>query len=441
MTKILLSQRYPEIGSQGVSLHNQSVPRGTEPSFTDCTVGAACELESGPLGNNTESSSPPLHANSHETLTRWAFRLDRYAKKTVIRNVILKANGWLDKEVKLADFEEYNKLPRVVKCTRHRCRSDRDVALMQQVDTGNAFYAGSHTCGSAWLCPTCSAKIEARRRTEIEQIIQHKMSCGKKPVFSTFTIPHTDQQSCQEVFDNIRNALTYLRSGKAWQKFKGRVGFDGLVRSLEVTLGANGWHIHTHELWFVDDDYPEQDFYQFVQDRWTKACDKYGLIPRGKRRSFRTHGFTIGFTRSEYLAKFDNQKYIGKLSAEVSLSGVKHGRNGSLHPFQLAELAFNNGSFDTKAVDLFTEYLTTFKGKARVYFSPGLKDECGINELTDEEIATQEKEEATTICHFDPFAFRLIVDKHAQGVIQNLAEHRGLEGVLAWFEPYDEDPY
>ena len=32
---------------------------------------------------------------------------------------------------------------------------------------------------------------------------------------------------------------------------EGRQGFKGLIRSLEVTHGANGWHPHTHELWFL----------------------------------------------------------------------------------------------------------------------------------------------------------------------------------------------
>ena len=391
------------------------------------------------LGNNTESSSPPLHANSLETVVRWALRLERYSKKTVIRNVLLKASGYLD----LPDqdnYEAYNKLPRVVKCIRTRCRDDADVQLMKENETGNAFFAGAHVCGDSWKCPTCAAKIEARRRNEVEQIIDHKLSQGRKALFATFTIPHTQDQAAEVVYENIKNALKYLRAGKSFQSFKSRCGFDGLIRSLEVTLGANGWHIHTHEVWFVDGDYSDFDFYDYIQDRWTKACDKYNLIPRGKRKAFKERGFTLGFLRSDYLAKFDNAKYVQKLSSEITLSGVKHGRQGSLHPFQLAELAFAGGSFDKQAMALFMEYSEAFKGKARMFFSKGLKAECLIDEKTDEEIALEEKEKSFRVCGFERHGFKRIVDQNAQGHIQNLAESGGLSAVLEWFKPYPEDP-
>lgn len=415
-----------------------SVASGRSERLRDTHTGAACAGVDRPLGNNTESSSPPPTLNHPETLKRQGFRLDRYRQKTYIRNVIMHANGFLNNE--FTDFEEYNKLPRVVKCVRTRCRSDQNVKLHKELQSGNAFYSGNHVCGSAWLCPTCSAKIEAKRRSEIQMGIESQLAKGKKSLFCTFTIPHTSGQSCSEVLANVTKALTRLRSGKVFDKFKKRVGFDGLIRSLEVTLGANGWHVHTHECWFVDSDVDENEFASYVADRWLSSCKKFGLIPRGKIKAFRLHGFKVGFTRSEYMAKFDSDKYVKKLAAEISLSGVKHGRDGSLHPFQLAELAFSGGRFDKMAVDLFMDYAKSFKGKSRIFWSRGLKDRCGINEKTDQELSEEISERAFEICEFEPHGFSRIVKENAQAVILNLVENGGRSAVDLWFEKFPENP-
>lgn len=37
-----------------------------------------------------------------------------------------------------------------------------------------------------------------------------------------------------------------------FKKFKDGIGYEGLVRGLELTYGSNGWHPHTHELWVLD---------------------------------------------------------------------------------------------------------------------------------------------------------------------------------------------
>ena len=63
-----------------------------------------------------------------------------------------------------------------------------------------------------------------------------------------------------------RQAFIYLRKGKQWDKFKSKNAFDGLIRSLEITYGLlNGWHPHTHELWFVSDKVDEVDFVDYVK--------------------------------------------------------------------------------------------------------------------------------------------------------------------------------
>ena len=69
-----------------------------------------------------------------------------------------------------------------------------------------------------------------------------------------------------------RAAFTYLRKGKQWDKFKLNNEFEGLIRSLEITFGLlNGWHPHTHELWFVSDKVDELEFLNYVKRKMEKV--------------------------------------------------------------------------------------------------------------------------------------------------------------------------
>lgn len=51
-----------------------------------------------------------------------------------------------------------------------------------------------------------------------------------------------------------------------------------MIRSLEVTHGENGWHPHTHELFFVLDDIDEDKFASDVRSMWWNFCLSVGLV-------------------------------------------------------------------------------------------------------------------------------------------------------------------
>ena len=55
-------------------------------------------------------------------------------------------------------------------------------------------------------------------------------------------------------------------------------GYEGLIRSLEVMHGANGWHPHNHELWFLDEEIDHLEFQEFINNKWLEVCIKAGLV-------------------------------------------------------------------------------------------------------------------------------------------------------------------
>ena len=133
----------------------------------------------------------------------------------------------------------------------------------------------------------------------------------------TLTVPHYEHQSCSELLGLMRKALTYFRSGKRFQKFKADIGYEGLIRGFETLYGNNGWHHHTHELWFVDKQADAEEIKTFLLNRWEQACNKYDLIPRRKVRAFREHAVDIwnNASESDYLAKQDDETNL-KWSAD-----------------------------------------------------------------------------------------------------------------------------
>jgi hypothetical protein len=163
-------------------------------------------------------------------------------------------------------LENYNSLPRVVKC--HSVRIKPTVDVKKNVDHDRAFYSGLAVCGSVWDCPVCSARILEKRREEIALAVNWAYDNGFKVVMVTLTTPHYSFQTCEDLLSRFSKALTYLKTGKVWDKYKKSVNWQGSIRGLETLYGVNGWHNHTHELWIV-----------------SKNLDSKDLNPRRKEKS------------------------------------------------------------------------------------------------------------------------------------------------------------
>src|SRR5690606_32198761 len=103
---------------------------------------------------------------------------------------------------------------------------------------------------------------------------------GRAAVMVTFTFPHTRFQSLRELLLRQREAFQRLRKGSPWDRFKSRMRYQGLVRSLEITHGSNGWHPHTHELWVLGGHPSASEragLLSDLVDRWERACVAAGL--------------------------------------------------------------------------------------------------------------------------------------------------------------------
>lgn len=391
------------------------------------------EPGTGSLGTYTKSSSPYGLSNTPNPQQIQGVRADRYALQTSIRKLIMRRNGFASDEI--VSLEDYNDLHRVVKCARTRIGMFVDIKLDAEIN--KACYSGLSICGSVWACPCCAAKIQEVRRKDVSKAMEWAYSNSLKAVMVTFTTPHYEHQTCSSLLDKMSAAFKYFRSGKSFQNFKERVGFEGLIRGLETMYGRNGWHNHTHELWFVDSDTDAKELKAYVVDRWEKACQKQGLIPKGNLRKFREHSIDVwdNASTSDYLSKQDDSKYLKwGADSEITSQGIKRSNRGT-HPFQLVAL-WNMGYED--AGDKFIEYIEAFKGRSQLYWSQGLKKKVfkDEDELTDQEASELEKPELELIATLEHFAWQTVLDKKARSELLDIAENEGEDGIDAWLKRY-----
>ncbi len=376
---------------------------------------AKADRLSGSLGTYTNfPSTPPPDGRDRVRETR----AQRYHLQSVARGLLLSVG-------RVRGMEYPENFHRVCKCQRTPMGSVVGVRKAQQ--HGAAFYSGLVTCGSVSACPVCNARVSEVRRGEIHAAVDWAYRTGVQPVMVTLTFPHRAWHSLRRLLQQQAHALELLRSGGAWTRFKERTGYKGLIRSLEVTHGDNGWHPHTHELWFVSGDSDAEAMRAKILDRWQSSCIRAGLLDPtdvAQVQAFRAHAVDVkGWcSAGDYLAKGDDARAWG-VDRELTKGSAK-GR----HPFALLADA---GNGDRRAGRLFIVYALAMKGRSSIRWSQGLRDLVGVRDMTDEEAAEQSTETAELLGTLTGDQWRTIRAAGARARVLDAAELGGWPGVLA----------
>lgn len=267
---------------------------------------------------------------------------------------------------------------------------------------------------------------------EIAKLFDHTYSSqdGKKIVMVTLTFSHNRDQSLKELLTLQAECLKKLRKGKQWDKFKRRIGFGGMVRSLEITHGDNGWHPHTHEAWVVERDADAAALREFVTERWLKICQKEGLCPAGKEAAFREHSVDVidNARSSDYLAKMDETSQWG-IDRELAKSSTKKGRKSGRSIFQILADATDGCRYSDA---LYVEFVQAIKGRPIILWSPGLKAACGVDELTDEELAAAQEDKALPVALLSPDDWKCVTAHGARAYVLELIEEGGETALRRW---------
>lgn len=326
-------------------------------------------------------------------------------------------------------------------CDCRHIRKERGVGVHYSALHQSAHYSGLVTCGSVWACPVCTAVIQERRRGELRQLIGWAYQQGFSPAMVTLTFPHCRFDRLDDLLERQAAAFRKFRSGNVWTLFKRRAGYAGLVRSLELTHGSNGWHPHTHEIWLIRrmGKAERADFLKFIRERWLKCCIAVGLVDPAddaKCRAFLRHAVDVRHEvkDSEYLAKQDSSRAWG-VDREVVSGSSKAARAGGVHPH---ELLIRQGKGDRMR---YLEYVDAMKGRRQLYWSPGLKKACGVEDKSDEVLADESREPAEQLGVLSADEWSIIRAKGKRAHVLEAAEAGGWDGVIRYIITLGCDPY
>jgi hypothetical protein len=367
------------------------------------------EPRSGSLGNNAKSSS--------------AYREDSRKSRF---SALTQARLWLYADAKsIAPHQFAGKVHRT-----HDCHYSPlgDVKVFQSAH--GAHFGNLATCGSVWACPVCAAKIQQRRRPELAKLIEKTYSMSMTASLITLTFPHLVFDTLADLIAKQRAAFKRLRSGRRWVEFKSKYGYHGLVRSLEVTIGRNGWHPHTHELW-IHKPLTEVEAFQMrfeLAELWLSACAKAGLVDledADKVRSFLSYAVDMrtNASCSDYLAKQDSSRNWGA-DREVALAKSKAGKASGLHPHDLLVRAEKGDA------QKYIEYVTAMKGSRQIFWSRGLKAWAGVDDVSDEYLAQQQEEDATEVCELTRHQWAAVIANDCRAELLSAAETGGSHSVF-----------
>lgn len=308
-------------------------------------------------------------------------------------------------------------LPDTRMCRCHRWRQkDSSVKVLLNTEHTKAFLAGLQTCGSVWGCPICAAKISERRRVELEGAIKQAKALGLRVMLLTLTIPHGLGDDVNDMTDRLNKAWDSVKRNRSGRAVRDAIGLVGTIRASEVTHGLrakinNGFHPHLHVLLFIESNISPLDVQALFSPLWQSCCVKQGL-PRPSDR----HGCKVddGSKAALYCSKWG-------LESEMTKGHHKTGDDDKgMTPFDL--LRAYQYDDDQEAGRLFQVYYNAYKGRRQLVWSNGLKKLLAVADLTDEEIAAQQKEAAIQLAELTAPQWRAIYKTKSESIVLDIAE-------------------
>lgn len=283
-------------------------------------------------------------------------------------------------------------LPRVRGCGRAMRASEVGVVWSEERGAG---FSGLVTCGSVWVCPVCAAKVLGRRSVEVGAGLLAWQQSGGTMALVTLTMRHHRGHGLGQELDALATAWRTVITSSVWRKWRRRLGSPGLVKVVEITHGANGWHAHLHFVLLLDGSVSGGDvasLRDWLFPKWHRAVLATGMpgaLAVGQDARI-VDGATAAATLAEYVTKSADTSSASDIGRELMGAWSKtarsdHGTSPAWH--LLADFLVTG---DADSLDLWHQYERATKGRRQVSWTVGLRDLLGVGqESTDEEIADE----------------------------------------------------
>jgi hypothetical protein len=292
----------------------------------------------------------------------------------------------------------------------------------------SGFFTGLQSCGLVHICAHCQPKVAARRAHEVQAAIDAWTLQGGAVLLVTFTLSHGRADPLVDTLGALKAAGRRLVRHRSFSAMSKAVGLVGRIVATEYTHGANGWHPHQHQLWFVRSGLDLAAVKGALDPVWQVSLVKSGFTASD------AHGVRVdgGERAAQYVAKMSTGETWG-LADELVRSASKVGRNGSRSVWQILDTWADRLAPEAdrgQAARLLREYAEVTKGTKALTWSPGLKKRFDLAELSDEALAEEAQDETTklvTLLHVEDW--RHVLRHRAQADVLTVAEDHGARGV------------
>lgn len=333
------------------------------------------------------------------------------------------------------------------------CGHAREDVGIRRSDTGSSTHvgvAGTQSCGSSWVCPTCAYKIGRYRNEEVGHVLGWARREQKSLGFLTLTIRHKAGQRLKDVWDGVSHGWASVTSGSAWkseseaaflerssrwwiqgtqadqdkaeglkvrdgaqraprgwkaaQEPERRIGdqeaygIAGWIRVTEVTHGKNGWHVHLHVPLILEQRLTEDQFNELesrIWERWEAGIQRKGFTAE-KKHGIKLEPFSAASrkTLADYLTKASSDSQRDEITASLEKKGRDIAREVTGAATKEARKGrtpfqiLDDAEHDLSSKSVWLDWTRDSLGRRQIAWSKGLREATGLgDELTNEEVA------------------------------------------------------
>jgi hypothetical protein len=261
------------------------------------------------------------------------------------------------------------------------------LSVAQQVNKSDSkpFYVGFKKCNNPWVCPICSHRIAQKKSIEVSSIVKGH-SKREMPIYMlTLTVPHKYDDKLTQILSNFQpsfRSFVAQRNVRYSELLSNNIGY---IRNLETTFGFNGFHVHSHILFFNTHELSIEQEREKLFIEWKKIVEKKGFESPVKEafhlKKIEFSETSIAEFVAEYVNKSYQQNYSGdkvltldqfiersrknqlkkenwNIHSEITKQHLKKGKTTNLTPFDLLRSYFFNN--DKQAAKIFIEYAKAF---------------------------------------------------------------------------------
>ena len=284
----------------------------------------------------------------------------------------------------------------VIGCLLYPTNLQEPIEIRHDEARREARFGNVQTCKSVWACPVCSDRITRFRAAELLRGMEHWTKAGNRMAMGTYTLSHKANEGCETVLKRLQAAYKRFKGDRAYKSRRAAWGIIGSVRVLELTIGANGWHWHIHEIFFLQGKQKERnaEMLRTLRGHWQHVVRQGGGAAVAK-------GFDLkGETRAafDYVSKFGASTNAKgwNLAREVTRSPAKLRTTGDgLHPFAVLANARRAAALGDRRA--WQEYVTTTKGVRQLVYSPKLRATLGLADIDDGTITDLANDNVLTV--------------------------------------------